>query len=251
MSRTRRHWIVGISILTVALFSVAGRVAYAEEGLKQEAAPVEGEVGTRAMPRQKPAVQSLMGTHILKEMGAGAILPPSPYPQACIKFNTTGLPQPVPSTHYYSTTAVMPSVNRDPSGNSIPIVSPFVSARENPNATQYENIASPELHLPHGAMIREFSILIVDNSGKQDLLAELSQYNGIGQSGGWRPLSVESGCLPLGANTKIGANNLAIPVDGRSVYRVELGLIPTKAPTASPYAASISVDIITIGYTMQ
>ena len=90
----------------------------------------------------------------------------------------------------------------------------------------------------------------MDNSGKQNLEASLKEITGTGQGGGWRPLWLESDCLALGVTARIGANNLAIPVDGRNVYRIELGLVPAKTPLASPQAARVHVDMITIGYTM-
>ena len=236
---------IAIIILSGLFCAGVGEAANTEP--TQETSPPEGEVGTRALPMQPQVFQSPKASSM-------AATPSSPYPAACVKFNPTGLSQPIPATHYFSTTPVMPVVNRNSFGSSSPsagwIVSPSVYAIENPNPTQYEGIGAPELHLPHGAIIREVSILVRDNSGKQNLQAELLQDVGIGQPGGWIPLRLESDCLALGAQSKIGANNLAIPVDGRKAHRIQLGLVPAQVPLPSPNGAAIGVDIITIGYTM-
>jgi hypothetical protein len=63
---------------------------------------------------------------------------------------------------------------------------------------------------------------------------------------------LESDCMPAGAYAKIGANNLAIPVDARQVRFVRLTLVPATSPSAIQpgTAPAIKVDLISIGYTM-
>lgn len=251
MSFRRGRWVGILAVLCLVALPDINRAA--EGDPRQEATPPEGEVGTRAMPTQKLGVERAPGVHMVPNLGA-AVTPPPLYPPGCIKFNATGLQQPVPSTHYYATVPVMPDVIRTPSGSQglieRGVVGSVIGVRENPNPSQFEFLGAPEIHLPHGAVIREFNVLVRDNSGKQNLQASIERYPGVGQAGGWRPVTLESDCLSLGADTRIGANNLAIPVDAKNVYRVLLGLVPANAPLPSPQTATSSADIITIGYTM-
>lgn len=240
-----------------------------------EAAP---DAGTRVQQMARP--DSALANQAI------ATLPPSPYPAGCTKLrsNTRVVSQPIPSTQYYT---VMPSsvdvrfgvrrgydslvqyINQgvipyvmtpragqalnSPQfpGNAIsnaPVLGAYV--QESAQPLQSEGIGQTLINLPHGAIVREFSVGVRDASGKQDLHVLLEGFVGNGQ--GFGDLELESDCLAMGTYAKIGANNLAIPFDGRFAHAVTLDLIPARVPQASPAGGGvIQVDLITIGYTMQ
>ena len=80
MSRAWNHWIAGVAVLVLALSEIASSGASADEGLKHEATPAEGEVGTRATPMLKQGLQRSPGIQI--PMQPGVMATPSPAPMS-------------------------------------------------------------------------------------------------------------------------------------------------------------------------
>ena len=250
-----------------------------EEGAKQEPEPAE-EVGSRAAPMLKQGIY--IPPTIPAPMQLGTVLMP-PAPPSCVKsvFTAAVVSSPVPSTHYYT---IMPStihvsaairrtadalvqftldatsyamaskpgtsLNRPQFSENVEMNAPIlqVSAQEAVSPPLSQLIGETQLHLPHGAIIREISMGVRDRSGKQNLLAEFQGYAGDGH--GFIDLVLESDCLALGTYAKMGMNNLAIPVDARQGRFLRLTLVPAKTPVSSPQSPSVMVDLITIGYTM-
>ncbi len=257
MNIRRGRWIV--SLIMLWLTASPGLNWAAEGESSKEVTPAEGEVGTRAMPTQKQGMPSPLGTQI-PNTSRMAAMPASPNPTSCVKSNPTGLSQPVAPTHYYSVRSAMPVVPLNPYQAEMlrPHLAGTIYAKENPSPVSNEVLGLMELHLPHGAVIREMSIHVNDNSGKQNIRAALLPFAGVSLSiasvspSGGALLSLESDCLPMNTWNKMVANNLAVPVDGRYVYNVELSLVPAQTPIPQPGVIGfVYIDIITIGYTMQ
>jgi hypothetical protein len=250
-----------------------------EEGSPQDAAPTE-EVGSRAAPMMKQGIQIPLAIQTPKQLGA-VLVPPAP--PSCVKsvFTAAVVPSPVPSTHYYTimpssirvsdairrtadtlaqftvdaTTYAMASrpgtsLNRPQFPENVEMNAPIlqVYAQESASPPLSQLIGETQLHLPHGAIIREISIGVHDRSGKQNLLAEFQ--GSVGNGHGFIDIVLESDCLALGTYGKMGMNNLAIPVDARQGRFLRLTLVPAKTPVPSPQSPSVMVDLITIGYTM-
>jgi hypothetical protein len=123
---------------------------------------------------------------------------------------------------------------------------------ESPAPQPIEVLGEAELQLPQGAIIREVSIGVLDNSGRQDLQVTFQSYYGNGQSS--INVEMDSSCLQTGtAYSRLTAGSLAVPFNGRVGNFVQFALIPAKTPTNSTpgTAAIIGIDLVTIGYTLQ
>ncbi|MDP2384555.1 MAG: hypothetical protein Q8N00_17370 [Nitrospirota bacterium] len=271
------QWMVRMALLWILAWPGVGWAV--EEGSPQDAAPAE-EVGSRATPMLRPGLQNPQIFLVPKQLGTALV--PQALP-SCVKsvFTAAVVPSPVPSTHYYTimpssirvsdairrtadtlaqftldatTYAMTPrpgaSLNRPQFPENVELNAPVlqVFAQESANPPLSQLIGETQLHLPHGAIIREISIGVHDRSGKQNLLAEFQGSIGNGQ--GFIDIALESDCLALGTYGKMGMNNLAIPVDARQGRFLRLTLVPAKAPVPSPQSPSVMVDLITIGYTM-
>lgn len=271
------QWMVRMAVLW--LLTWPGLSWAVEEGVPQDATPTEA-VGSRAAPMMKQGIQIPLSIPTPKQLGT-ALVPPAP--PSCVKsvFTAAVVPSPVPSTHYYT---IMPStvhvstairrtadtlvqftldaatyamasrpgtsLNRPQFPENVEMNAPIlqVYAQESASPPLSELIGEIQLHLPHGAIIREISIGVRDRSGKQNLLAEFQGY--VGDGHGFIDIVLESDCLALDSYAKMGMNNLAIPVDARQGRFLRLSLVPAKTPVPSPQNPSVMVDLITIGYTM-
>ena len=277
MNRYKWQWMVRMAVL--CMFAWPGLGWAVEEGAPQDSTPTE-EVGSRAAPMLRQGIQIPLTVLPPKQLGT-ALVPPAP--PSCVKsvFTAAVVPSPVPSTHYYTimpstihvsdairrtadtlvqftldaTTYAMASrpgtsLNRPQFPENVEMNAPIlqVYTQESANPPLSQLIGETQLHLPHGAIIREISIGVHDRSGKQNLLAEFR--GSVGDSRGFIDIVLESDCLALGTYGKIGMNNLAIPVDARQGRFFRLTLVPAKIPVPSPQSPSVMVDLITIGYTM-
>ena len=255
------------SIALMFLSALSSMALAAEQATQQDA------------PRSKPSPVSTLSPRLIQSIVTEATQ------TSCVRFLAAPYvaPQPISPTHYYS---IMPStINlRDTIRNTVSDLERFtlqaaaltasnqaspsppafwdtgmlnavmlkISAQESPSPRQIEILGETELHLPHGAIIREVSVGVRDNSGKQDLVASFQTYLGNGQGG--IDLELQTSCLPTGTTySKLKASNLAIPFDARVGHFVSFMLVPAKT-LASPSpgtAAAIAIDLISIGYTIQ
>jgi hypothetical protein len=228
-------------------------VGYAADGESaHEAAPTEGEIGTRAtpMPMQKPGLTMPRNPQILQA------IPSTPPPPACWKIIEPPFQGAyVAPTHYQTVPAAAFSLASQPALGihfSLTARTGFRAWRDSNQIANRITFAAPGF-LPQSAVIRQVEVFLKDDDPQYNLyfsLEETLAATGSDHGPFGAMLATTSDCVNSPQSTILLVNGFAVTINSQHAYWMHVEWDVSNLNNAT-FDSGIHFYFVRLGYTLQ